>query len=290
MGLRKKLFTAGTVAWSFAKGRLLAGDLASLRAYCMFIGYPRSGHSLVGALLNAHPNIVVAHELSALEYLKYGPTQGSLAALLLKRDREFAAGGRRWVGYDYAVPGQWQGRYTTLEVVGDKKGGRSTTVLARNPDLLATLRRTVGVPLRVIHHVRNPYDNISTWARKSNRRLPDAADQYFKYATVNRDLLARHLGVDEQIESHHDDLIADPVTELARLVAFLGPAAGDDYLRACAAVVFDKSSRTRDDADWPPGLIDDIAARMAGFDFLRRYRFDDRPARRNTIRYDTETE
>ncbi len=26
----------------------------------MFIGYPRSGHSLVGSLLDAHPNIIVA--------------------------------------------------------------------------------------------------------------------------------------------------------------------------------------------------------------------------------------
>ena len=27
-----------------------------LKTYCMFLGYPRSGHSLIGALLDAHPD------------------------------------------------------------------------------------------------------------------------------------------------------------------------------------------------------------------------------------------
>jgi len=275
MGLRRSLLTAGKVAWSFAEGRRLADDLVPLRAYCMFIGYPRSGHSLVGALLNAHPKVVVAHELSALEYLKYRPTQGSLAALLLQRDRDFVAEGAQWWGYDYAIPGQWQGRYAALEVVGDKKGATSTTILGQQPDLLVTLRRTVGVPLRVIHHVRNPYDNIATWAGKSERTLPNAADLYFEYAAINRDLLTRALDADEQIESHHDDLTANPIKELVRLLAFLGAAGDEDYLQACADAVFDGPKRTRDEAAWPPGLIDDIAVRMGDFDFLRRYRFDD---------------
>ena len=275
MGVRRSMRTARKVAWSFGEGRRLAGDLVPLRAYCMFIGYPRSGHSLVGALLNAHPNIVIAHELSALEYLKFRPTQGSLTALLLQRDREFVAGGLHWSGYDYAVPGQWQGRYAALEVVGDKKGATSTTILGKRPDLLATLRRVVGVPLRVIHHVRNPHDNIATWARKSERTLANAADLFFEYAAINRDLLARHLDADEWILSHHDDLIADPKAELARLLAFLGGTGDDGFLEACAGAVFDSPKRTRDEAAWPPGLVDDIAKRIAEFDFLRRYRFDD---------------
>ena len=46
--------------------------LKSLETYCMFIGYPRSGHSLVGSLLDAHPQIILAHELNALELFKRG--------------------------------------------------------------------------------------------------------------------------------------------------------------------------------------------------------------------------
>ncbi|MBV6654043.1 MAG: hypothetical protein KI786_09830, partial [Mameliella sp.] len=31
-----------------------------------FIGYPRSGHSILGALLDAHPQVALSHELDAL--------------------------------------------------------------------------------------------------------------------------------------------------------------------------------------------------------------------------------
>jgi hypothetical protein len=38
-----------------------------VQAFCLFVGYSRSGHSLVGALLDAHPEITVAHEANVLE-------------------------------------------------------------------------------------------------------------------------------------------------------------------------------------------------------------------------------
>ena len=44
----------------------------TVEKYCMFIGYPRSGHSLIGALLDAHPNIIIAHELNDLRYFARG--------------------------------------------------------------------------------------------------------------------------------------------------------------------------------------------------------------------------
>lgn len=40
-----------------------------LETYCMFIGYPYSGHSLVGSLLDAHESMAISHELHALKFL-----------------------------------------------------------------------------------------------------------------------------------------------------------------------------------------------------------------------------
>jgi len=50
-----------------------SGDTCDrLEGYCMFIGYSRSGHTLVGSLLDAHPEMVIAHELDALKYIMAG--------------------------------------------------------------------------------------------------------------------------------------------------------------------------------------------------------------------------
>ena len=37
-----------------------------IRTFVLFIGYGRSGHSLVAAILDAHPKIVIAHEFDVL--------------------------------------------------------------------------------------------------------------------------------------------------------------------------------------------------------------------------------
>jgi hypothetical protein len=75
-----------------------------LRIYCTFIGYPRSDHSIMGSLLNAHPNAIIAHELDALRFLKAGFSERQLYFLLLGNSRLFARHGRRWGQYSYSVP------------------------------------------------------------------------------------------------------------------------------------------------------------------------------------------
>src|SRR5213594_4458109 len=101
-----------------------------LQTYCMFIGYPMSGHSLIGALLDAHPNIVIAHELDVLRHIEEGFNKRQIYDLLLENSQISAeagrVSGRKSNVYSYAVPNQWQGRFEKLRVIGDKKGGGST--------------------------------------------------------------------------------------------------------------------------------------------------------------------
>ena len=50
-------------------------------------------------------------------------------------------------------------------VIGDKKGGGTTKMLAQDSTLLKRLERIVEMPVDLIHVIRDPYDNISTMAR-----------------------------------------------------------------------------------------------------------------------------
>ncbi len=133
---------------------------------------PNSGQVSPGGLgsgpplLNgAHPESLIAHELDAVGYVEHHFGRDQLYALLLERDEVFASMGRKWMGYDYVVPHQFQGRWSKLRVIGDKRGHVSTSRLARHPETLDRLRHLVGVPIRVVHVTRNPYDNVATMAR-----------------------------------------------------------------------------------------------------------------------------
>jgi hypothetical protein len=243
----------------------------------MFVGYPRSGHSLVGQLLNAHRCAVIAHERHALRDLMWGYTPKQIFAFLLRSDREFADScSRHWTGYDYRVPDSWQGSYTRLKVIGDKRGGASTRTLTRHPELFEQLRKlSQGRQLRVIHHVRNPYDNISTIARRSGMPLDEAVLTYFKWAAQARSHLDRIEELPEAatIETHHEDLIANPHEVLTRLTRFLGLTPHAEYLRSCADVIYDSPHKSRHEVSWPLHLRETVARRLQSFTFLADYSF-----------------
>jgi len=66
-----------------------------LRAFCLFASYGRSGHSLVGSLLDAHPDVVIAHEANALRLVAEGTKRDELFETLLENSRRSFSRGRR---------------------------------------------------------------------------------------------------------------------------------------------------------------------------------------------------
>lgn len=249
-----------------------------VNAFCLFIGYPHSGHSLVGALLDAHPNIIIAHELGVLKHVFAGFGKAQLYYLLLENSRRFAASGRLWNGYSYIVPEQWQGKFTRLSVLGDKKGHGTTAWLGWVPSLLGRLRKKVGVPVKLIHVIRNPYDNIATIFTRKHRRDPNAtlssrAQLYFSLcATVSR--VRGEAGPAEWHEMRHESFVRDPRSHLEQIASFLGVDAPGDWLDACAGIVFKMPRRTRQNVNWDAGALSLVSSRLAQVDYLQGYTFE----------------
>src|SRR5215207_9368799 len=102
---------------------------------CLFIGYPRSGHSLVGSVIDAHPNAVVAHRVNAAAQLARGLAVEDVLFLTYQNALRFSRSGRQLTGYEYRIPGCAQGTHDLLRVVGDQEGRGTTEALSRNPQL-----------------------------------------------------------------------------------------------------------------------------------------------------------
>jgi len=251
-----------------------AATLADVETFCMFIGYPRSGHSLVGSLLDAHPDIVIAHELDALQYFKAGLSIAEIYYLLLDNARLYAELGRRWGEYEYAVPNQWQGRFRRLRVIGDKKGGASTMHLARDSRLLDLVLTRVPQRKRFIHVLRNPFDNIATLSLKHPGGAVKAAEDYFQLHATNCRIMDR-MSREDIVNLYHEDIVASPRRTLSDLVARFGLSADPDYLEDCASIVFAAPHRSRDKVEWPVGLVAEIEAQLRAAPLLARYSFAD---------------
>jgi hypothetical protein len=257
-----------------------AAAYSDLRAFCLFVGYPKSGHSLVGALLDAHPDMVIARAMNALALVAVdGMPRDEAFALLLENSREEALRGRKQNRYRYTVEGQWQGRVRTLRVLGDKFSDRTSKRIARTPDALAVLRREVGVPLCLLHVVRNPFDMVARIAKSKIREGSDEerrarATAYIgRLAEINDGVIAA--GEHPVLTVRQESVIEGPERELGRMCEFLGVDTEAGYLDACAAIVFPSPQRTRDLLDWSPAQIAAVEQVIDRHSFFDGYAFAD---------------
>jgi hypothetical protein len=250
--------------------------LAGVRTYCLFIGHARSGHSVIGALLDAHRQIVISDELDALRYFSAGFTRAQLLYGSLAIARRQAANLRRKQGrggsvYSYHVPGQWQGAASDLRVVGDSRAGWTTRRLSADPGLLQRLeRRMAPAELRFIHVVRNPFDNIATMMLRGERSFDSAYQQY----AANCDAvgpLAERIGPARLHRVRHESLVGDPHGTLADLCRFLGVEPGEDYLAAAGERVYRSPSRSRTEIEWRPDDERRVLELIDRVDYLAGY-------------------
>ena len=153
--------------------------------FVFFIGYQRSGHSIIGSFMDAHPHMVIAHEFMLFtkwkeledeyhrtDHFNSLKTKSLLFSSLYwdshaDADHGWRSGQLKNKNYTLTIDSQWQGRYDGyIRVIGDKSGGATTTVYTSSPKnfelYLADLKRTVGIPVKVLHVVRNPFDMIAT--------------------------------------------------------------------------------------------------------------------------------
>jgi hypothetical protein len=252
---------------------LLGNKHESLRTYCAFVGVGRSGHSLVGSLINAHPNAVIAHELNALRFVRAGVPRSIVLAMILSRDQHFEKIGRNWTGYDYRVEGTAQGSFDEVLVIGDKKGGGTGKLLESSRDLFSLVRDVMGLDLRVIHHIRHPLDNVATIALRNRIGVHEAIAIFAKRmraATIGKS----QLQTEELLEVHHADLLERPRDEMVRILGFLNLPARKDYLGACAEKIDPNPSRTRHEIDFSASARGELRRQLADMPCMQRYLVD----------------
>jgi hypothetical protein len=272
-----KLDVARRFATTYYKNLQQPELFRDVQTFCMFIGHTKSGSSLLGSLLDAHPDIILADEADALHYVAAGFRKEQIFHILLKGSHREAMKGRvtarRLDPYSLAVPDQWQGKYRMLKVVGDSKAGPSVRRLSQAPELLHKVQKVMnGVNTRFIHVIRNPYDPISVMMVRGKRTFENAVEHYFDYCDTLI-ALRQQLNSSNLIAVRYEQFIQQPERRLGDVCRFLGVETGDDYLRACATILHQSPERSRDIVTWPSEWIDVVQERIEQVDFLAGYSY-----------------
>lgn len=243
--------------------------------FLIFVGNPRTGHSLIGAMIDAHKDAVVSHELHALEVYQAAGKDEMVRRIKAnsvqhardgKKGQKVSKDGRPVLGYDYKIEGLHQGIVPSNPLlIGDKRGFSSTEMLSKHPGFLDRFAKETGFDVKLVHVIRNPYDTIATWSRL----VGDGALGLFALGSRTvKEIKSRHNVLDVYLE----DVIDDPKKEIRRVLGHLGLDEYDDYVGKCTSVVFPKTSHSRDDKKWIPSTLVAVDRYVSQFKWLERYR------------------
>lgn len=249
--------------------------LENLRRFVLVIGNARSGSTLLGAALDGHPQAAIANESTSSKSFWRDLSGEQIVADVLANSADNAAMGRPSAGYSYQVGPSPAGK-STLLIAGDKVWNPATLMLHGQHDLLPSLESRLGVPLAVIHAVRNPHDVIATMHMRTGAPVADRIRWYFMHCDAVAAIRDR-LPTDRFLNCHHEHLVANPAAEMDRLCRFLQLPVDADHLAAVKSRLFANPRLTRNSLAWRDTDRATIQRRMTDFDFLRGYALADDP-------------
>ena len=284
------------------KHHLKGSDINDVHSFVLFIGWPRSCHSIIGSMLDAHPNMIVAHEFFLFKKLIENEQLGLNRTRLYEelynnsfssiQQKGWRDSGHSEKGYDLSIGKSWQGRFTHLKVIGDKSGGTSVMVYMKDRNVFKRLYQrltdTVEVPIKVLQVIRNPLDMIATVTlytgssvrgRKANATV---LQKYKNFAIMKRSTteilnIARAIvrmisdvGL-SPLEIHCEDLIADPAKTISNICRFLGVECSADYLQMCVDKTFKNVSESRHLVQWDPQTLPRLIDTLRAFPFFKKY-------------------
>ena len=278
----------------------------------IFVGNHRSGSSILGSLMDAHPHMLIANEWRFPDsFYKMSTPKDNFKNWLFNALYSKCANlhriGENEKGYTLEVRGMWQGKFDEyVEIIGDKSAGweipylLNTTEFKKNFDFL---EENLQVPIYAIQPIQNPFDMIAgnlvlkfNWGsvrekfkayanlkhnssgtvsklKNNSTRMNMEVDKVFSYFIAALDVTEKVIGKDNVLQVHNCDLVQDPKGILSKVFAFLGVDTTEHFLDVCAEKVFDSGSKTRNTVEWTPEQIERIEARMKKYEALRRYSF-----------------
>jgi len=236
-----------------------------MNKFVLIVGNARSGTTIVGSIVDSHPNMICANESASSAVFWRGRDRAEIIAEIKDNSARNAAEGRQSSGYHYAIPTPEK---ADIHVYADKCFNPALLLLAGDRGLIDRLSDTMQCPVTLIHCARNPFDVIATMHRRSGASLQDRTRWFFMHCDAAMNLIDRgHL----EFVVRSEGLIAEPRKLPDLLFQYLGFPTGPAHLDRIASVVSKTPNHTRNEIKWPSALTADIERRCADYPFLRGY-------------------
>lgn len=224
----------------------------------MFMGYPRSGHTLVASMLNAHPNVICSNQMFIIQNIEKQMLDPLLLTILN------GATDMHWkpeVKIDKTPK-------SDIYVIGDKTGHRTVEYLIDNPGQLDHLKTIVPWPIKWVHVVRNPYDCMATWTKKNfdnkKKKSPASASVEAEFKAAFEKFKALNQKIAELKKSEdvltlvHEKVVVSKDQTMQQLCNFLDIEKTDEWRKRVVKTLWKTPRITRRKISWTPFMKNSI--------------------------------
>lgn len=246
-----------------------------MKYFLCFCGYPRSGHTLVAAILNANPNCMISNQLNIFNDNKID----------IDKIKSYSLNSGTWKSTTQVPHVSKQ----EILVVGDKTGHRSTEILRTNPEKLGLIKSQINVPIKWIHVVRNPFDGLSTWAKLNhenrikttsfipvkelNKMISKSLDDVIEKYILLNDTISKLKKSEDILTVRHEYVITRMHDTLKEMCDFLEISFDPEWRDNVRSTVWKKPRITRRQILWSQkqkGKVHDIISQyswLKGYDY-----------------------
>lgn len=241
--------------------------------FLLILGSGRSGSTILGAVLDAHPNMVVANEtIESVNLWRRLDGTRILEGIFKNAEKQaFDASRSAVCGHKSQwTPAQKQ----EIHVVGDKVWYPATLFLHGKYDLIPSLEERVGAPVTIIHACRNPFDVISSMHLKSGAPIGDRIRWYSAHCEAVAAISGR-MPEDRFLHVHHEELIQRPSEVLQNCIRFLDLPFNQEYFERCKSMLFDSPRQSRHQVTWSPEDSARVRELTKHFSWLKIYSPDE---------------
>lgn len=259
-----------------------------MKSLCLFCCHGQSGHTVLAAILDAHPKIALAEEShfakkiffknrtleSLIEGVKASSNQQARKAK--EPNVKYSYGSNR---YTFGRITPYQGFQNTTEVIGDKTGWDIPSLCFEHnkPNCMSKIQRKSELPVKVIHLVRNPFDVIASWhlgsiesRKKSDQTIEQCIDRFGMYANAMQTVLYNYDYKDKILVSN-ESLIAHPESTINRLCDYLEVERNEELVNNASKILFKSPRKKSDRVKWTTDQTLTIKQLIRTYPFLREY-------------------
>lgn len=213
-------------------------DFGNLKYWLVFMRYKRSGSALLANMLDAHRDIIFPVDRRLAGAYKTYEKSEDIWERVRERAARFQEKPYTDNGYSYPIEGV--GHSEAPRIIGHKSTTKDNLLLTE--ESLADIREAVGLPLKFIHLVRDPYDQVNArWQQKEFRRAEaplDALIHEVSVITAQHDKMKQWAGASYG-QFHYEDIKFNTVSTMAAVCRFLGVAVYSEHLLRCKELVFE---------------------------------------------------